>query len=200
MATNKHGITYRSEGFKPKTENHANGDLQYYVDASWADVKPTYVEGKDGILRTIAQDDGRRSSYGYVGYFAGGPVTWSARMHKGRRALSSTESELVAATEAGKDLVHIRQLAKGMHINTDKPTPLYEDNQSTIKQCLSKGISARSKHIEVRWFYVRDLHDDKELVITKIHTSEQPADIYTKVLGAGVYAYLRDKLVEIHTT
>jgi len=126
MATPKHGITYKANG----------GDLQYYVDASWADVKPHYVPDEHGIARTVPGDDGRRSSYGYVGYLAGGPISWAARIHKGRRTLSSTESELVAATEAGKDIVHIRQLLEHMHLDISAPTPVFEDNQSTIIQVL----------------------------------------------------------------
>jgi len=187
MTTREYGITYHKDG----------GELIYYVDASWADEPPIYIPDKGGTARTVPGDHGRRSSYGYVATYAGAPVSWAARLHKGRRALSSTESELVAATEAGKDLVHMRQLLKGMGVDISNPTPLHEDNQSTINQVLKAGITQRSKHIEVRWFYVRDLQDEKELSIQKIHTSEQPADLYTKVLDAKTFTYLSRKLISL---
>ena len=187
MTTREYGITYHKDG----------GELIYYVDASWADEPPIYIPDKGGKARTVPGDHGRRSSYGYVATYAGAPVSWAARLHKGRRALSSTESELVAATEAGKDLVHMRQLLKGMGVDISNPTPLHEDNQSTINQVLKAGITQRSKHIEVRWFYVRDLQDEKELSIQKIHTSEQPADLYTKVLDAKTFTYLSRKLISL---
>lgn len=89
IATASHGITYHADG----------SELEYYVDASWADVQPTYIV-KDGKKYLDPDDkDARRSSYGYVGFYASGPISWAARTHKGRRALSTMESELVAAVQ-----------------------------------------------------------------------------------------------------
>lgn len=187
IATMSHGVTYRYKG----------DDLKYYVDASWADITPNYTM-KDGIPYidpNQINDDGRRSSYGYVGFYASGPVSWAAKVHKGRRALSTMESELIAACEAAKDIVHMRQLLNAFNIYQRKPTILYEDNQSTIKSVMRDGITARSKHIETRWYYIRELQGS-EIDITKKHTSEQIADIYTKRLSAETFEYLRKYLVQ----
>lgn len=185
IATASHGITYHADG----------SELEYYVDASWADVQPTYIV-KDGKKYLDPDDkDARRSSYGYVGFYASGPISWAARTHKGRRALSTMESELVAAVEAAKDIVHIRQVLTDMNLHQKRPTPLYEDNQSTINNVLKKGITQRSKHIEVRYYYMRDLQEEGEVNITKKHTSEQIADVYTKRLNTETFSGLRDQLV-----
>ncbi len=185
ITTMSHGITYQAKGRQ----------LEYYVDASWADVEPNYImKGKEKYLDPDDKD-ARRSSYGYVGIYASGPISWAARVHKGRRALSTMESELIAATEAGKDIVHIRQLMSDMNIEHTHATPLYEDNQSTINSILRKGITQRTKHIEVRFFYLRDLQEENVISITKMHTSEQIADVYTKRLAADAYGKLRDQLV-----
>ena len=184
IATPDHGLTYHREG----------DGLQYYVDASWADVTPNYKTKEDGKRYLTADDDGRRSSYGYIGFYASGPISWAARIQKGRRALSSMESELIAAVEASKDVIHIRQVLHDMGLKQTEPTILFEDNQSTINTVLREGITSRTKHIEVKWFWLRDIQS--EVKVTKKHTSEQLADIHTKRLNVTTFSYLRDKLVQ----
>lgn len=189
MATRTHGIMYRFKG----------NNLEYFTDASWADITPAYVIGTDGQKRILPHvaDDGRRSSYGYVGYYASGPISWAARIHKGRRSLSTAESELVAANEAAKDIVHIRQVLTSMHQPETKPTTIYEDNQAVIDITMREGITARTKHIEVKWYYIRDLITDKIVNILKKHTDENVADIYTKRLSQEKFEMFRDELVQI---
>lgn len=195
MATRTHGIMYRVKGTK----------LVYYTDASWADVTPAYVTGTDGQQHIFPNDadDGRRSSYGYVGYYASGPISWAARIHKGRRSLSTAESELVAANEAAKDIVHLRQVLDSMGEPESTPTTIWEDNQAVIDITMRDGITARTKHIEVKWYYIRDLQKDGIVNISKKHTDENVADIYTKRLSVEKFEIFRDELVqepELRTT
>lgn len=188
MATRTHGIMYRVKGTK----------LVYYTDASWADVTPAYVTGTDGQQHIFPNDadDGRRSSYGYVGYYASGPISWAARIHKGRRSLSTAESELVAANEAAKDIVHLRQVLDSMGEPESTPTKIWEDNQAVIDITMRDGITARTKHIEVKWYYIRDLQKDGIVNISKKHTDENVADIYTKRLSVEKFEIFRDELVQ----
>ena len=80
--------------------------------------------------------------------------------------------------------------------------PMMEDNQGCIHLCLQAGLSSRSKHFELRLMYVKDLEREGILHIEKIHTSEQLADIGTKVLGGQVLLRLQDGLLSrgLHTT
>ena len=132
-----------------------------------------------------------------MGYYASGPISWAARIHKGRRSLSTAESELVAANEAAKDIVHIRQVLTSMHQPETKPTIIYEDNQAVIDITMREGITARTKHIEVKWYYIRGLITDKIVNILKKHTDENVADIYTKRLSQEKFEMFRDELVQI---
>ena len=186
LNTSEYGCTYRKGVSK----------VEYFVDASWANVTPTYVTNAKGESVTVANDDGRKSAYGYVGYYAGGPISWAARMNKGRRPLSSTESELCAATECAKDIIHVRELAHIMDIKMDGPTKIHEDNRSTIAQILREGITKRSRHIEIRWFYCQDLQKDGIIDVVWHPTNEMTADIFTKRLPEALFSKFRDKLVE----
>ena len=174
--TPTYGPTYSPE--EPGGVPQINSDLTYYVDASYADVKC------DDFGPT---DDGRRNYYGYVGMYAGGPISWSAKMHKGRRALSSSESELVASCYCGKDIVSMRWQLEDFGVINPGPTPMYEDNQACIYILNTEGRSERTKHIEVKWFYCRDLVTEGIIVIKKIHTSEQTADVMTKSLPRATH-------------
>jgi hypothetical protein len=189
--TKEHGIRYFKDG----------KGLFYYTDSSWADVTPHYVEAPDGAHRTIPDDDGRRSSYGYCGFYASGPITWCSRIHKERRTLSSMEAELIAGTEAAKDLLHMTYVAHDLQIEVQKGVPLFEDNQSVLALCLRTGITKRSKHIEVRWFMLRELQGPAAtpgqgvLRLFYKNTKQQVADIFTKSTTEQIFTTLRGYLV-----
>ena len=173
--TKEYGPTYTSAktGINADEPESDNYDLTYYCDASYADVKP---------FDFAIDDDGRRSQFGYIGLMAGGPVSWASRLHKGRRCLSSTESELIAACVCSKDILHMRWVTEEMGIRHKAPTVMYEDNQSCIYMLLKEGISERTKHIEVKWFFTRDCINEGLIHVKKVHTSEQRSDGLTKSL------------------
>jgi len=155
-------------------------DLTYYVDASFADIK-AHDFGPN--------DDGRRSTYGYVAMMASGPVNWKSRMLPGKRNLSSTESELKAATLCCCDLLDKKWLAIELGCTIDKPIVVYEDNQSCIHIMLNDGLGTgeRLKHLEYHWFFARDCVQAKDCEVRKIHTTVQPGDVVTKSLGGELH-------------
>jgi hypothetical protein len=130
-----------------------------------------------------------------------GPITWCSRIHKERRTLSSMEAELVAVTEAAKDLLHITYVANDLNIDVQKGVPLFEDNQSVLALCLRTGITKRSKHIEVRWFLLRELQGPMAtpghgvLRLFYKNTKQQVADIFTKSTSEQIFTTLRGYLV-----
>ena len=69
-----------------------------------------------------------------------------------------------------------------MGVDHHGPTDLYEDNQSCILICMKEGISERTKHIEVKYFFTRDCIHDGTIALKKIKTDLQPADLATKAL------------------
>jgi len=179
----EYGPTYHADGHVV-----ADRDLCYYVDASFADVKP-----HDFSLA----DDGRRSCYGFVAFCAGGPVNWKSAMLPGKRSLSSTESELKAATMAARDCLQLRWLSAEMGHSYHSPTTVYEDNQSCICIILKEGLGTgeRLKHVETNWFFARDCQQEKDCNFVKLGTEDMTADGLTKSLYRHLHETHSDKMV-----
>jgi hypothetical protein len=137
--------------------------LEGFTDASWAD----------------HQDD-RKSSQGYCFTLGSGVVSWRATRSPAV-ALSSCEAELYGGTSAAQELLWIKRLLYELKCYTNKPV-LWCDNKSTVAQTRDPVWSARSKHIEARYFFIRELTQGGEMRTEHIAGEENPADIFTKAL------------------
>jgi hypothetical protein len=135
-----------------------------YTDASWAD----------------NQDD-RRSSQGYCFTLGKGMISWKATRSP-TVALSSCEAELYGGTSAAQELLWLKRLLQELDCWTQQPV-LYCDNKSTVAQTKDPVFSARSKHIEARYFFIRELTQGKEMSTQHITGEDNPADIFTKALS-----------------
>ena len=110
--------------------------LEGYVDADWA-----------GDL------NGRKSISGYLFTFAGGAVSWQSRLQK-CVALSTTEAEYIAANEAGKEMLSLKQFLQELGLKQDGYV-VNCDSQNTIDLSKNSVYHSRSKHIEVRYNWLR---------------------------------------------
>jgi hypothetical protein len=98
----------------------------------------------------------RRSTTGVIAIFANGAVSWTSQLQK-TTALSRTEAEIIAAREGAKELVWLMRLLSELLSDFAEKTPvLHIDNASAIKLTKNPEYHKRSKHIEVRHFYVRE--------------------------------------------
>lgn len=134
-----------------------------YVDADWA-----------------SNQLDRRSYTGYVFRVGNSAVSWESRKQR-TVALSSTESEYMAICEGAKEAIFIRNflhecLGKYLFVT------LYNDNQSAQKICNSQVNHSRSKHIDIRHHYVRQIIRDKIVTLEYLPTELMPADVLTKPL------------------
>ena len=134
----------------------------------------------------------RRSTSGFVCMFMGGPVSWSSQRQRSV-ALSTTESEYIAASEAAKEIVWFARLFKITNFTT---VPLLRvDNLSAVKLVQNPVYHKRSKHIDVRYHFVREKHETGELVVDHVCGEEQLADVLTKPLSRDRFKrLLRDIL------
>ena len=124
--------------------------------------------------------DSRRSTSGYLVTFAGGAVSWQSRLQK-CIALSTTEAEFIAATEACKELLWMKKFLNELGF-TQKRYVLLCDSQSAIHLSKNPTFHGKSKHIDVRYHWIRDVLDSKSVELEKVHTDDNGADMCTKAL------------------
>jgi hypothetical protein len=150
-----------------------------------------------------------RSRTGYVICIGGSPIVWSSKLQS-EIAMSTMEAEYIAMSTACRELLPLRDLfkeiANALDIdNNDMQaihTTIWEDNVGamTLANLELPRMTPRSKHIAVKYHWFRqhvtkDGGDDGGIIVKKIDTREQIADIFTKGLGPTLFAKLREKLM-----
>jgi hypothetical protein len=120
-------------------------------------------------------------------------ISWSSRK-QGSIAQSTVEAKYIAASVASREAVWLRKLLSYLFSAELEPTVIHCDNQSCIKLFENPEFHDRSKHIEMRYHYVRDMVQKNILSIHYVPTAEQTADILTKPLSLTKFVCFRDKL------
>lgn len=140
----------------------------------------------------------RRSYTGYVIKMSGGSVGWEAKKQP-TIALSSTEAEYMALTSAAKELLHLDNLIAELNIGE-----LYDpgemilkiDNKGAMALATNNGYSPRTKHIDVRHHFVRELCEGNVLKLEYVCSKENVADICTKPLNYSLHKNLMEYVVD----
>lgn len=132
-----------------------------------------------------------RSTSGYVFMFGGGIISWCSERQKSV-ALSTTESEYMAAAHAIKELVWLEGLLSTL-IDLNKPI-FFMDNQSAIRLVKNPEFHKRTKHINVRYHFIREKFEDGVFELKYVSTDDQLADIMTKALPRVKHQYFRTLL------
>jgi hypothetical protein len=109
-------------------------------------------------------------------------------------ALSTAEAEYVAACAASREAVWLQKLLTGLFDIAMEATCILCDNQSCIKLSENPVFHDRSKHIEIRYHYIRDMVQKGAVRLQYVATDEQVADVLTKPLSRMKFEYFRDKL------
>lgn len=138
-------------------------DLQGWVDA-------------DG-----ASQEHRRAISGYVFMVDGGAISWSSKKQE-LVTLSTAEAEYVAATHAAKEAMWLRALFGEVFNPIGKPTTIFGDNQSAIALAHGGNYHARTKHIDIRYHFIRYIIEAGSIKLIYCPTNEQTADTLTKAL------------------
>lgn len=136
--------------------------------------------------------DRRRSTTGYVFKIYGAPVSWRS-MLQATVALSTTEAEYMAMAEGVKEALWLWGLLDDFGIKQDC-VDLWCDSQSMIHLAKNQVHHARTKHIDVRYHFVRDVIEDEEVSLMKVHTNENAAAILTTVVSGGKFQYCLELL------
>jgi hypothetical protein len=153
-------------------------ELYGYVDSDWA-----------------GDPNDRRSITGYAFKLGNCLVSWSSRKQP-TVALSSTEGEYMAGTEASREAIFLRRVLTDIEFEFHDPTSLLMDNQSAMQIALntSAAFSNRTKHIDVRHHWIRERIRDGVIKLEWIPTDDQAADILTKALPTANVVKFRTEI------
>jgi len=170
------GLKFSAAGAQA-TELTGYAQLLGYSDADWASDRET-----------------RRSTTGYLFKLAGGSVSWASRLQP-TVALSSTESEYMAASAAVQEAIYLRLLMEKLGFSQEGPTVIREDNQGCIALSENPVNHQRSKHIDIKYHFTRERVESEDVKLVYVPTEHQQADLLTKALAAPRTAYLRDRVL-----
>lgn len=137
--------------------------------------------------------DDRKSTTGYVGCIGDTAFTWTSRKQP-IVALSSTESEYIAAASCVSHAMWLQQLLIEMGLKPDQPIELLVDNVSAIAVAKNPVYHNRSKHIDVRFHFLREAIAKGTVTLKYVRTQYQLANILTKPLGYFTFTRLREML------
>lgn len=149
-----------------------------------AQVDSDYANSKD-----------RRSYTGYVILVNGTPIQWKTKKQK-IVTLSSTEAEYVGYTMVAQELVWIQNVIHSTGVEMiDLPTKIYCDNESAITIAKGPAASGRTKHMDVRMHFIRQMIEKKRIVLIYRNTKELAADMLTKNLPRTAFEQHRRELM-----
>jgi hypothetical protein len=120
-------------------------------------------------------------------------ISWSSRK-QGSIAQSTAEVEYIVASNANREAVWLRKLISGLFGENLETTIIHCDNQSCIKLTENPVFHDRSKHIDLKYHYIRDMVQRNVIKLKYIATNEHVADILTKPLSLTKFAHFRGKL------
>jgi len=109
-------------------------------------------------------------------------------------AMSSTEAEIIAASQAALEILYLRTLAREMGVCMEQPTVLYVDNAGAVELAKHRKSCDRSRHVQRRYFKVRELVAEGEIEVRWIDTKENISDLLTKgTFDNETFAWLKAK-------
>eukprot|EP00253_Pinus_taeda_P027996 PITA_27996 len=135
------------------------------------------------VYADYARDlDQRKSTSGYVFNLFGGTVSW---MNKKQFvvALSATEAEYMAATHVSKEVVWLQRLCSSMGL-VQGAIRLDCGNQGAIFLAKNPVYHSKTKHNDVQYHFVRDMIEDKKVLLVKVDTLKNTADALTKSVSS----------------
>ncbi|OMO55039.1 ABC/ECF transporter, transmembrane component [Corchorus capsularis] len=150
--------------------------LSAFSDADWAGCPTT-----------------RRSTTGFCTYLGKNCISWVAKKQP-TVSRSSTEAEYRAFASAAAELCWLIFVLRDIGLHLTEPPILYSDNLSALHMTLNPVFHARTKHIEIDYYFVREQVAAGTLVTMFVPSINQVADIFTKALPRHLYDEFRAKL------
>lgn len=196
-----YSITYFSQfqnSFSEEHWNYLKNVLRYLKLTKDFGLKFTKSKTSSICLSAFVDSDfannivDRKSVTGFVIKMNNNAVQWKTKKQS-VVSLSSAESEYIALSMCTTESLFLHQMLSEILDVSVPPVVVYEDNQSCIKMA-STLESKRTKHIDVKHYFVRDCVIENKIELQYVPTNEQQADIFTKPLAATKFKYFRKLL------
>ena len=156
-----------------KYERSADNRLVGFSDADWA-----------------GDMNDRHSTAGNLFMMSGAAIAWSSKKQP-VVALSTTEAEYVALSAATQEAVWLSRLLSDIKAPPQTPILIKEDNQGTIAVARNPVSHSRTKHIDIKFHYVREALEDGIIDLIYCPTEQMTADILTKPLARKQFETFR---------
>ena len=141
-----------------------------------------------------AREAERKSISGFCYFLFGNLVMWKSKVQP-ITAASTHEAELIALSFCADEGLWMRNLLNEVGITQSTPTPILCDNQSTVFTSHNPVINPGSKHLDIRYFRVRQHINARLLDVVHCRTNENVADFFTKSLAFPQFDHFRNILM-----
>jgi hypothetical protein len=141
--------------------------LKGYTDADW-----------------VGDLDERKSTSGYTFLLSGGAITWCSKKQS-CVAFSTMESEYVACSAAVQEAVWLRRFLQRLDVvpSAMDPITIYSDSMVALAYAKDPKYHGKTKHIEIKYHYIREMVAKKEVFLEHISTKNMLADPLTKPIA-----------------
>nr|KYP47718.1 Retrovirus-related Pol polyprotein from transposon TNT 1-94 [Cajanus cajan] len=137
--------------------------------------------------------DDMKSTSGYAFSLGSGFFSWASKK-QAKVAQSTTEAEYIAAAETTSQAIWLWRILEEMSEQQDRPTVIYCDNRSTITMKKNPIHHQRTKHIAIKYHFIREAETTKQIQLEYCSTEDQVAHIFTKALPRAKFEQLRTML------
>ena len=173
----KYIMQTKDKGLLIKKSSQGPLTIQGYSDSNYANNKDT-----------------RQSVTGYVIYVNETLVAWKSKMQPGV-TLSSTEAEYVALSMCLSEMLFIKQVLESIYIPINLPMTLFCDNTGAISLCHNYATNGRTIHVDIRWHFIREHIEKKNVQVVYKNTQSNRADPMTKNVSHTIFQHHETDLI-----
>jgi hypothetical protein len=137
----------------------------------------------------------RLSVTGFIIYLLGAPIAWKSKAQRSV-SLSVTEAEYIAISEVCAEIMFVKQVLEFLQVVVKLPIVVNVDNVGAIFLANNASTSQRTKHVDVRYHYVREFVEDGVVLVQFVKGEDNDADPFTKNLGGEPYDKHTGKFME----
>ncbi|KNZ48580.1 hypothetical protein VP01_5558g1, partial [Puccinia sorghi] len=152
-----------------------NNKIKYFTDATWAD-----------------DLESRLSRSGTICFWKSCPIAWNSKKQK-NVALSSTEAELNTLSDGVQESQWITYLIEELWKEKLKPSEFNVDNQGLIEKIKNFGSNSKTKHLDIKMKWLRELKNSNQINVKLIPSEEMVADALTKASNADSLRRLQQR-------